>query len=66
MSKLVSGREIAKGRREGREERDEKPWGCWAGELWWLGGVEWREGDVGRGLQVVFAKLKGQQLEPIC
>lgn len=30
------------------------------------GWVEWREGDVGRGLQVVFAKLKGQQLEPIC
>ena len=28
--------------------------------------AEWREGDVGRGLQVVFAKLKGQQLEPIC
>lgn len=31
-----------------------------------LGGVEWREGDVGRDLQVVFAKLKGQQLESIC
>ena len=33
---------------------------------WEGGGVELREGDVGRGLQVVFAKLKGQQLEPIC
>lgn len=29
-------------------------------------GFESREGDVGRGLQVVFAKLKGQQFGPIC
>lgn len=35
----------------------------------WLGG--WKGlnrdgGDAGRGLQVVFAKLKGQHLESIC
>lgn len=48
------------------------PRGCCAGELSWVkerlgwGGGGGREGDVGRGLEVVFAKLKGQQLEPIC
>lgn len=67
MSKLTSGSNIEKGRREALGLL-----GRWIGEggrvggwVMWVG-VEWREGDVGRGLQVVFAKLKGQQLEPIC